>query len=157
MEFDLLEPDLEPSPLDQVNMEISPRPRPNATTSPHTALPRATVDYTQLISPANLSQLNKLKRGATELSDQWSPKEAKSFLKYRLICVRTELDILRHTRHSLRESYEEGHIDKTMYHAERNKVLDHQETAELEEKELISQSKFLEQDLIESLQVAEDA
>ncbi len=92
-------------------------------------------------------KLTSLKRKASQLSDQPSPREAVPFLKYRLAWLRDEIEVRDHTRTSLPATAVR----------EQQTIRTEQDELEQEEAFLLKQFQFTSEDLQDSVETAEDA
>ena len=112
----------------------------------------------RLLTPEAQSTLGLLKRKASDLSEQASPRSAKGFLKWRLLCIRSEKATLICMREGVKDAFNKGIIkDKTSYDSLRTETSKEEDELEKEEVELLKQGKFLEEDLQDSYEAIEEA
>lgn len=105
---------------------------------------------------ANL-KLNTLIRKTSEMSLGETPKAPGPFMRWRIACIRSQVDVLRCARESLKEAFQNGRLSKAAYISYRSDNFDEQDKLEEEERELLSQGRFMEQDLADSVKDAETA
>jgi hypothetical protein len=141
------------SDAEPVPCHAAPSPSPLPQTPRGQRIPSPERHFT----PEAHVKLNSLKRKANELSHSPPPQAGNAFVKWRLLVVQSNIDVTKHMRYSLKETYEDGKIGKEEFEAHRSKIFDEQDELEAEEKELLGQGKFLEEDLNDSIAAAEKA
>ena len=109
-------------------------------------------------SPETASKLKSLKRKASVLNEQPSPAKAKTFLSWRVRCVDSDLEYLQVSVQALKEASPDYFNDGEKSRSEQLAEAHGQERRCLEEKQfLLSQSKFLQEDLEDSTTSIEEA
>lgn len=93
-------------------------------------------------TPIALDRLSTLKRKVNEESLSKPPPSGDGYIKWRLLVVRAELDVVRCTRESLKESFRLGKPRQEDYERYRANTFDKQDELEGEEMELPGQGKF---------------
>lgn len=102
-------------------------------------------------------RLSTLKRKASEASLSAPPRAGGGYVKWRLLVVRAQLDVVKCTRESLREAFRGGKLSQEEFERYRAETFDEQDELEDEEKQLLEQGKFIEEDLNDSIAEAEGA
>jgi hypothetical protein len=102
-------------------------------------------------------RLSTLKRKASEASLAAPPRAGGGYVKWRLLVVRRQLDVIKCTRESLKEAFQSSKLYQEEYYRYRALTFDEQDELEDEEKELLGQGKFIEEDLNDSVMDAEGA
>ncbi|KAI9701071.1 MAG: hypothetical protein M1836_001740 [Candelina mexicana] len=126
------------SPL-RVIPPATPPPRPASITNEDSVI--------RHLTPENQAVLKTLKRKASELADQPSPREPNLFLLYQLKSIRNEIAIRQHTRTTLPATEV----------AAREQIRVEQDALLEEESRLLKQGKFFAEDMQDSLKTAEQA
>ncbi len=102
-------------------------------------------------------RLSTLKRKASEASLLAPPRAGGGYVKWRLLVVRAQLEVVKCTRESLREAFNGGKLSREDFEQNRAETFDEQDELEYEEKQLLEQGKFIEEDLNDSIAEAEGA
>jgi len=138
-----------PSPGQQ---PMQPSPQPPQT--PPAQRARSIEDY---FSPEAHFKLDSLKRKTSVLSLSTPAKAAGGYIKWRLLWVKSQVEVMQCTRESLKEAYGSGKMTKEEFDIHRLNTFDEQAVLDEEEKELLSQGRLFEQDLSDSVESAETA
>ena len=113
---------------------------------------------TSVLTPEAQEKFKTLKRKASELSDQDSPKTASLFLQWRRSILAHEITMLNYLREQYKETLDLGRIDKETYEDYRGQIVSTLEKYENELAVILEQNQFLRQDIQDnSADIAEEA
>ena len=110
-----------------------------------------------LYTPETADQIHELKRKASELTDQESPRRPSRFVEWRVLCLKSEIDLVEKLKEAASESYDKGLIkDEKLFKKLKGEAEETQEKLESEYTRLLGEKKFIQEDLEDNLLVAEE-
>ena len=110
------------------------------------------------LTPERQTKLRILRHKVSELSESGSPQTIQSFIEWHISYIRMNKAVSYSLREGYKESLDIGLLkDKSSYKSLRAQATAQEQQLDLEEKGILSQSRFLFEDLQDSMKVAEDA